>query len=878
MIEFIALVLACVALIQSRRLATDVKALQAELAKLKAGSGPLTLAEPDMSVSVPLAETSFDDTIAEPNPEPVVQEAALPPVKPAPKSTVGEGALGARWAVWVGGVALAFGGLFMVKYSIESGLLGPAVRLTLAAAFGLLLMLLGEIVRRRALPLLNTQLPQTRNALIPGVLTAAGTVSLFGAIYAAHGVYGFIGPTLAFLALALVALATVALSLLHGQALAGLGLVASMATPILVSSQAPAPWSLFGFLAVSWGATYAAARLRRWRVVPVLANIGVLLWSVAYLQTEEPFNVLPVAFLLLVVVAGVGFVWPAADAPVLVYEDGLESRSAIGRFRQRLRSGRHTSIYLTAALAVAAGALFMLDPYRLSQGHTIAAFVVVISALAALGSLHPRAIIPAIFAAFGAVVGLWNTQYLTMGTPIIVTAMVLSTVFFLCGAASLLVHRQRAAGSFTLWGLLMALVPAALLTISYGLAGNYSMEWRHAAFAALLAGAYIWVASRLAPTEERAVRKAQAFVILGAFLSLVIVIHTLTHDLTATMLTAALGFAFVLSTRFVRWPALPWMMVMAALVVLVRILWQPTVVVSANLGVTPVFNALLPGYGFPALLLVMSCYWLRHTADIRLRNALQALATLFVMLTIAILVRHGMNGGVLTSSIPSLGEQSLYTLITLGGSITLMSLNLKSASPVFRYGSLLAGVVSLLLVLSVHLVGLNPYRTGELLGRWPVVDLLLIGYLLPALAFAALVRLSQGRKAPAYVKALSASSVLLGFAWVTLSVRRFWQGTDIAYWKGFLSGETYTYSVVWLLLGVLSLVAGTRFNLRSLRVVSAVLVVVTVVKVFLVDMSNLEGFLRALSFIGLGGVLIGIGLFYQRVLTRNSTAIQDTGK
>ncbi|WP_292544933.1 DUF2339 domain-containing protein, partial [Mesorhizobium sp.] len=43
---------------------------------------------------------------------------------------------------------------------------------------------------------------------------------------------------------------------------------------------------------------------------------------------------------------------------------------------------------------------------------------------------------------------------------------------------------------------------------------------------------------------------------------------------------------------------------------------------------------------------------------------------------------------------------------------------------------------------------------------------------------------------------------------------------------------------------------------------------VAVMKVFLFDMSELEGVLRALSFIGLGAVLIGIGLFYQRLLTR----------
>jgi uncharacterized membrane protein len=47
-------------------------------------------------------------------------------------------------------------------------------------------------------------------------------------------------------------------------------------------------------------------------------------------------------------------------------------------------------------------------------------------------------------------------------------------------------------------------------------------------------------------------------------------------------------------------------------------------------------------------------------------------------------------------------------------------------------------------------------------------------------------------------------------------------------------------------------------------------VLIAVLKVFLIDMSNLEGILRALSFIGLGAVLIGIGLFYQRILVKKS--------
>src|SRR5690606_37335160 len=40
-----------------------------------------------------------------------------------------EQAIGGRWAVWIGGIALALGGIFLVRYSIEAGLLGPGARI-----------------------------------------------------------------------------------------------------------------------------------------------------------------------------------------------------------------------------------------------------------------------------------------------------------------------------------------------------------------------------------------------------------------------------------------------------------------------------------------------------------------------------------------------------------------------------------------------------------------------------------------------------------------------------------------------------------------------------------------------------------------------------
>jgi hypothetical protein len=46
--------------------------------------------------------------------------------------------------VWIGGVALALAGAFMVKYSIETGFLSPSVRIIIGGLFGIGLLLFGN--------------------------------------------------------------------------------------------------------------------------------------------------------------------------------------------------------------------------------------------------------------------------------------------------------------------------------------------------------------------------------------------------------------------------------------------------------------------------------------------------------------------------------------------------------------------------------------------------------------------------------------------------------------------------------------------------------------------------------------------------------------
>jgi uncharacterized membrane protein len=835
----------------------------------------------------------------EPIPQPVAARESL------------ESRIGARWAVWVGGIALALGGVFMVKYSIEAGLLSPAVRLSLAALFSLVLVAGGEVIRRRSEPLVADAF---QNAMIPGILTAAGALTLFGVTYVAYAFYGYLGPFTAFLLLAAIGLATTALSLLHGQALAGLGMLGALTTPMLVATDAPSASGLFGYLTITWLATLAAARLRRWQVVPVIGNAGLAAWALLYLTGADTVEVLPVTLSLAVMLAGIGLVWPGtvskpdgfanaqgeaatADEPSDTDDQHDEPRRHAAAYVpsawERLSAPPLMAVSLSAGLAAFFPAVVLASLVSGSDGAAYA-FAALVLALAVLGGARVWAIYPAVLSAMAALAGtaiitatpatLLLQSFDPVAPPTFDSAVPLAAAalpapvnlllalaigFAAAGALALYLHGRKAREFATVWSVLMVGVPLVVATTCFLVYGNLSFDLKHGLHALVLALA-LMAGAEIASRGEAARIKPYVplwALVFGSFGFLVLALHALTDGLVTTLAVSVLGFLFVLALRLRRWPVLPWGMVAAAVVVGIRIAWEPTIVGAASLSTTPVFNQLLAGYGIPALLLALAAFELRTWRGVRVRYLVQALASLFLLLTAAILVRHAMNGGVLDSSVPTLGEQSIYTLLVIGASGIMMTLDLKSPSPVFRWGSMVVGVLSVASVLSAHFIGLNPYFTGELTGRIPFFNLLLIGYLLPGLAYAGLAWYARGRRPMPYVIMLALSGVALAFAWVTLSVRRYWQGESIADWKGFLEAETYTYSVVWLLLGVALLALGSRFDAKSVRLASAALVLIAVVKVFLIDMSNLEGILRALSFIGLGAVLIGIGLFYQKILT-----------
>lgn len=922
MYEAIALIFAVISIVLLRRAETRISRLEDRVEELEArpivaalapvvADAPGLVETHEMAAAPPAVdvEPAEMQKIAEPVemavhvskdmlPEPAISA----PSAQKPQQSL-ESMIGARWPVWVGGLALALGGIFMVKYSIEQGLVSPAVRLTMASLFGLVLLALGEWVRRRQSPL---DLPALKHALVPGALTAAGSVTLFGAIYAAYGFYDYLGPTLAFALLAIVALVTVGLSLLHGQALAGLGLLAAMITPALIGSDDPNAWGLFTYLTIAWFATMAAARIRRWNAVPALANTMLMLWYLAFMAHVPPFGVWAMVLSVAAMMAGLALLWPAGDgeaepngeehaeaaAETAFDPTGVPDKAKPSALRvwraEALPRVPHRWVRITgvlAALAAGAGLVVFGGLDGISTMEMIE-FGVLCTAIAAVGAWRSSGFLFALGGLVAVLLGSLNAAtgdafsgmgllasgemppVAVLGDSLVGPLLGIGLAFAALGVLAIHRHGRMAPAYAVLWSWLMWIVPLTLAALSFLEFGNFTLDLKHGGtgigYAALFLALAVWAEKRLEGSRWR--DAIIGGLVTGSYLGVVLALHTLAHSVVTTILVAVAGFAYLYASRIKPWPALTWMMGLAGVVVLARIAWQPSLVGDMTLSKTPFLNQLLPGYGIPAVLAGLGAYRIKDGPSVRARNFLQALASLLGLMTVAILTRHALNGGSLAGNEPTLGEQSIYTLIAVGGSAVLMTLDMKSPSPVFRWGSMIVGTVSLLSALFAHLITLNPYFTGELTGEWPFFNLLLLGYLLPALGYFGLAYYARGKRPEPYVYGLAAGGAVMAFAWVTLSVRRFWQGPGLADWKGFDQAEMYAYSVVWLILGVGLLVAGSRFQAKSLRLASAVLVFASVLKVFLIDMSNLEGIFRAASFIGLGAVLIGIGLFYQKVL------------
>jgi uncharacterized membrane protein len=805
--------------------------------------------------------------------------ASSPSEGPAgPPSGTLEERLGTRWSVWVGGLALALGGLLLVRYTIEQGLIGPETRIALGAMLAIALAAAGEWLRRRerAVPV-----PPIAAAHIPSILTGAGTVVAFGTAYAAHALYGFIGPAAAFVLLGAIGIGALLAAALHGPALAGVGLAGALVAPLLVSTPDPNPWPVVTYLVAVAAAAYALARLRRWLWLGAATVAGIVAWGFALVIPQLAGGVydwttaaMAHTFVQLVLAA----IFMGVEPSLGVSDEGAApdwiAASALTAI---------TVLALAVLLDVATGNTSFV-PFAVASAAVLAA-TGLWSAPAAAAAVLAGVVVLGMMLAWPAL-GTAPAESATPTPPYTfepgeVLRLPADVTGFLGLAALAMLGVAGASGLRLLRGTRLpvptaglyaaaATVPPLLgMVLAYLRVTQFDRSIPFALGGAALALIFAF-AAELFHRADRSIPSPAARLAAGAFaaaaiaaLSFALVASLERGYLTVAFALTAAGVAFVGTLRDI--PLLRYAVAVLGVVVLARVAIDPRIM-GASVGTWPIINWLLVGYGVPALSFALAAELLRLRGDDLAVRLCDGLAVLFAALLAFYEIRHYVNGGDVLRPASGHVEQGLLALTSLGFAYVLTRLDLARANPVFHVASLGFGVIAALLAAIGLGLSENPLFTREPVAGGAVLSSLLVAYLLPGLMAVLVARLTRDVRPDWYVTGASALAVLLIFGYVTLEVRHIWQGPLIGLLRTTGGAEHWTYSVAWLAMGLVFLAYGLWRGSKEARLASAALVVLSVVKVFLFDLSGLEGLWRALSFISLGLVLIGIGLVYQRVL------------
>jgi len=343
--------------------------------------------------------------------------------------------------------------------------------------------------------------------------------------------------------------------------------------------------------------------------------------------------------------------------------------------------------------------------------------------------------------------------------------------------------------------------------------------------------------------------------------------------LTIALALMSMGTAWISLQRPI--PFLRWLAAILATIVVLRIGYEPRIV-GNDVGTTPIFNWLLWGYGIPAVSFWVGSHFLRRRVDDVPLRIVESAAILFTVLLAFMEIRHAVNGGNVYSDTASLIEVALQVCVALAMAIGLERLRLRSRSFVHDAGALLltafAGLASLFGLLLFE----NPMLWwSQIPGDF--INPLLLGYALPAILMLLLSYAVAGQRSRTYANTIAAGALIFALAYVSLEIRRLYHGPHMS--SGSIGdAEQYTYSIAWLIFGVVLLGIGILFSSERARLASGAVIALTILKAFLVDMSTLTGVYRALSFIGLGLVLVAIGWLYQRILFRRQTAPQPAAR
>ncbi|KEY57307.1 DUF2339 domain-containing protein [Serratia sp. DD3] len=761
----------------------------------------------------------------------------------------------ARWMVWIGGVIMALGVIFLLKAGSERGLFGPTLRISVATVLSLLMVAGGELLRRS-----RFQLPLANARYIPAALSGAGIIGLFASMLAAKYLYDMFPMPVLMLLLSLTSLLAMVLALWQGPFMAALGLLGAYTVPLFVSTGSGNVTGLLAYVfLVSLAAIGLMSRVyRRWLWLGAMA--GNYLWLLISLTMATEEHQLARSLFLLATTYGF-LAWPHL---------GWSLKS-----KMRFRNNDWTNwpnalldpLFTGFIAAFSLFALTVVENYSLLAWATLILFSI---SLLLIAKRSPSLDLFVPVVGVLAISPFINPVALFTPERVWVSLVGVSLLALICGIYGIY-QVTRPVYRKLWWAALSVLVPMCTVASTYyACRDNFEPFWVEYSLLAVCLVMYVaW--NMFSDLYARASELLRSIYQIAAQLMLAFALFICFSQVTLTLLLAAQLLLLVLWQRWRQISLLPWIFKIHAMLLLARLSLNPFIIdYSSPLHIASVtIPWTLYGFGIPILCLWLSSRLLATRRGDDTANWLAANAIYLLALWINVELRHLLHGSYhLSLDFASLTDCALHG-VTFG--IMALAYGYRerladSLRDIYRWAAQ-ASAVLMLLMTAASLLAFNPLWSAQSVGSLPLLNMVTVAYAIPMLFMLVALKFWPDQWLTVQLKPyVLGVTALLGMVFITLTVRQLWHGarldSPVVY-----SGEQYSYSLVWMLTAIGMMYGAIHWSNDKIRLASLGLLALTIVKLFLWDMSGLEGLYRSASFLGLGLCLVAVGWFYQKFVT-----------
>ena len=752
-----------------------------------------------------------------------------------------------NWMTWIGGIALAFGGIFLAKYSLDAGLLSPSLRLTLGGLFGISMITFAEYLHRKGIVF------EGFNNYIPAALAGGGFISCFALMLLAYSSYGMLSPTTTFVLLATIALAASSMALRLGPLLAVIGIIGAYSVPLWVntgSGNLAALLTYIGFVTLSavlvaqkvnrtwlwyllwaghigwyWVAMSVIKSTEFWLVggfallsivgLIAMMRLGIFLRLSEYrphslkrllsLKPDHPLLfaiILPLLIKILFSMASVQWLIVLVCLIVLLLFFALQNS--------------RWDLWQGLALIVAVLLLVSQHNYNVDSNDHLFIF----KNMYGLGLLLGIG-----FCCYGLYFG---ARYYKRLSFHLVAAL---SMFALVATLYTLTPEQDLAVAYSLWALLLLLGSGILIKR----AQNAHTQWQQFSY---------WVGA-------------------NANITLCLTMLLADSGLTLALAIQVLVISYLVKRKNVPMPHWPIKALVAG--VLARLTCAPWIYGTDLTFLTMHWSVVVYPLSV-GLFWFAAKQWQKTQMKIWLEGAaLHCLALFITTETSYQLVGHYPQFGFL-----SFYEQVLLSCnwLALGCVYLYRAQTAGQLGKLYKVAGLILSALAGLLLVST-LLDNNPLLTSLNVGDTPLFNWVLLMWLIPSVLALWLAKLVK----PIYAQLSKiVQGVAGGLAVLAINglIRQYWQGTNIYLDNVTSDAELYSYSIIWLALGALVVILGNLKQQLLLQKVGLGILGAVIVKVFLIDMASLTGLLKAISFIGLGLSLVGLSWLFQKLRSKAS--------